>query len=114
MAAGLPIIASDQGQISDVLTHGETALLYPPGDITRLAESITQLMARPTLRKQLGGAALALLKNQYTWGHTAERIIELCRDAAESHEVEKSEQRTNGGPRGLAERELGRPRPVHR
>jgi glycosyltransferase involved in cell wall biosynthesis len=114
MAAGLPIIASDQGQISEVLTHGETALLYPPGDITRLAESITHLMARPTLRKQLGCAALALLKNRYTWGHTAERIIELCRDAVESHEVEKSEQIMKGGPRSLAEGELSQPRPVHR
>lgn len=85
MAAGLPIIASDQGQIAQILRHRETALLYPPGNIGRLAESIIELATQPALRKRLGCAALALLRSRYTWSHTADRIIELCRHEAETH-----------------------------
>jgi glycosyltransferase involved in cell wall biosynthesis len=85
MAAGLPIVASDQGQMSAVLEHGRTAMLYPPDDIGRLAEMIRQLAEQPALRRRIGANAHAALKTRYTWGHTAEGILGVCRAAVKQH-----------------------------
>lgn len=42
-AAGVPIVASDVAGIAELVTDGENGHLYPPGDVNRLAEIISQL-----------------------------------------------------------------------
>src|SRR5262249_7497624 len=44
MAAGRPIVASDLPSTREVLRHGETAWLVPPGDPAALAEGLVRLM----------------------------------------------------------------------
>ncbi len=81
MAAALPIVASAQGQITNVLKNGETGILYPPGDIDALSAAIDQLAHAPDLRRRMGDAARAELEANYTWRHTAEGVRDLCADA---------------------------------
>src|SRR5205814_906402 len=57
MAAGLPVVAADVGAVGECVRHGATGWLYPPGDVTALAHSITALVARPELAASLGRAA---------------------------------------------------------
>ena len=57
MVAGKPLVASNTGGLADIVVHGETGLLVPPGDADALAEGIRQLLADPQLRAQLGLAA---------------------------------------------------------
>ena len=47
MAAGLPIVASDIGQVRDALTSAATGVLCPPGDITALADALEELRRDP-------------------------------------------------------------------
>ncbi|MEX5719284.1 glycosyltransferase [Geodermatophilus maliterrae] len=57
MAAGLAVLAADAGGPSEILEHGVTGLLHPPGDVDLLAEHI-QLVARdPRLRASMGAEA---------------------------------------------------------
>lgn len=56
MACGLPVVASDVGGNRDVLEHGRTGLLVPPGDPQRLAGAIARLLGDPLLRADLGQA----------------------------------------------------------
>ncbi len=76
MAAGCAIIAPDQPNIREVLTHNQSALLVDPADKQALWRAVRQLAADPALRDRLGRAARsAVLSRPYLWDHNAARII---------------------------------------
>ena len=78
MAMGRAIVASDLGQIGEVLEDGTTALLVPPGDVVALARAIIQLAGDEPLRRRLGAAARERAVAQYTWdAHTRRTIAAL-------------------------------------
>jgi glycosyltransferase involved in cell wall biosynthesis len=54
MAAGRPVVASSAGGISEIVVHGETGLLVPPGDAAALADAIAALLARPERARTMG------------------------------------------------------------
>lgn len=56
MAHGLPIITTNVGGSSDLLTPG-AGILIPPGDSSALADAMQCLAADPALRKQMGQTA---------------------------------------------------------
>jgi glycosyltransferase involved in cell wall biosynthesis len=60
MAAGVPVIAAGAGGPSEILSHGETGILYPPGDVGGLAEAMRSMHDR-RLREQLTVAARGAL-----------------------------------------------------
>lgn len=55
--AGLPIVASHVGGISEIITDGQNGLLVPPGDSRALQESIEHLLTTPALRDTLAQKA---------------------------------------------------------
>lgn len=86
MAARKPIVASRLGQIGDVLEHGETALLVPPGDERALAAGILRVAASPELGERLGRGARAAAIERHGWDLNAVRIGEAYRSLASSGE----------------------------
>jgi glycosyltransferase involved in cell wall biosynthesis len=75
MAMGKGIVASNLGQIGEVLDHGRTAWLVPPGDVDALAAGIERLMDDPALRSALGAAARQEAVARYTWREHTRRTI---------------------------------------
>jgi len=75
MAAGLPVVASDIGQIREIISHRKTGLLVPPGAIRPLATAIAELRSRPATAVKLSRAARALVGRRYTWKHNADRVL---------------------------------------
>ena len=69
MACGKPVIASAVGGLPDVVKHGVTGLLVPPGDAQALAEAIASLMDDPELKDRMGESA-----RQWASQFTPERI----------------------------------------
>lgn len=57
MATGLPCVASAIGGNTDLVTHGETGLLFESGNVKELARQLNRLLADPGLRARLGAAA---------------------------------------------------------
>jgi glycosyltransferase involved in cell wall biosynthesis len=57
MAAGRPVVASDAGGPSEVITNGVNGLLVPAGDVEALAEALLRLRDSPDTRAALGAAA---------------------------------------------------------
>lgn len=79
MAMGKGIVASDLGQIGEVLKDGESAILVKPGDSKGLTEGILRLASNEGLRERLGRRACEVVTAQYTWNRNAERVLELAR-----------------------------------
>ena len=59
MAAGLPIVATNVGGISEMITDNESGLLVPPKNPEALAEALKKLIDAPELRARLGQNAAA-------------------------------------------------------
>ena len=60
MAAGVPALSTDVGGVADLVTHGETGWLVPPGDPPAMARAIQHLLGDAALRARLAAAARPL------------------------------------------------------
>ncbi len=74
MAVERPIVASDLPGWADVITHEETALLVPPGDVKALSDAIIRLRDDEDLAQKLGENAHKLVFRHYTWNARAKAI----------------------------------------
>jgi len=75
MAAGLPVVASEVGQLKDLIHHGKNGLLYTPGDHEMLAAMIDRLYRDSFLRTQIGRAGYQMVMADYTWDTLLQRIL---------------------------------------
>lgn len=75
MAAGLPIVASDQDNLREVLTDNETALLCPPDTVEIWENAIRSLASDQSSRNRLGGAAEREFEAKYSWRRRADFLI---------------------------------------
>ncbi|MCY4020333.1 MAG: glycosyltransferase [Chloroflexi bacterium] len=75
MAAAGAIVASDLPGWSDVLQHGETALLVPPDSVAAWSAAIGALKRDARLRRKLGDNAREQVMTNYTWTVRAKRIL---------------------------------------
>jgi len=75
MAAGLPIVASNVGQICDVIQHEINGLLSPAGDTTALAENLKRIRLDHELRKRLGRSARTTALLKHTWDSVLDKIF---------------------------------------
>lgn len=74
MAAGLPIIASDQQNLREILEDGSNALLCAPDDVHSWLDAINRLAASSGLRAALGQRAREQLEAHYTWQSRARML----------------------------------------
>jgi len=79
MAMGKAIVASDLDQIGEVLRHGETGWLVPPGDVTGLARGLAHLVDDRPLRAALGAAARRDVLARHTWRAHVRRTMDALR-----------------------------------
>jgi glycosyltransferase involved in cell wall biosynthesis len=68
---GVPIVASDVGAMGEVVRHGETGLLVPPGDATALAAAVAELLERPEAAARMGQRARVEAYGSFAWERVA-------------------------------------------
>ncbi len=76
MAEGVPVIASQEGTIPEILPTEEHGLLFEKGNSQQLAEKILQLAADPARRQRMGRANRRRYAEQYTPEVYGRRMIE--------------------------------------
>jgi glycosyltransferase involved in cell wall biosynthesis len=65
-AAGRPIITTDTPGCRDLVRHHQEGILVPPRDVDAAARALTKLSSDPALRRRLGTAASARVKERFT------------------------------------------------
>lgn len=78
MAAGLPVVASEIGQLATLIEHDRTGLLCEPGDPVALADAIERLRQQPQLRAQLGREARETMLREHSWDAVVQRIVTIA------------------------------------
>lgn len=78
MASGLPVIATDLGQISEVITHKENGLLTD-NKIDHVAEHIVFLKNNPQVAKSLGDKARESVQEYYNWERVAQETENILK-----------------------------------
>lgn len=57
MAAGVPVVATDVGSVSEAVEDGSEGFLVQPGDVLGLATALERILMDPSLRQKMGRAA---------------------------------------------------------
>jgi glycosyltransferase involved in cell wall biosynthesis len=77
MSAELPIVATEVGGTSDLITSGENGLLVPPDDLSALTSALIRLLQSPALRDQVAQAARQTVESRYAISSVATRYLNL-------------------------------------
>lgn len=77
MRAARPVVATRVGGIPEVVSHGETGLLVPPGDPAALADAWLALVADPGRAAAFGAAGRRRFLDHFTADVMARRSAEL-------------------------------------
>lgn len=76
-AEARPVVASDLGSRRELVREGETGVLYPMGNVGRLAEAITSLNSQPELVEKMGRAGRELVRRRYAPSAHYQTILSL-------------------------------------
>lgn len=82
-ALGVPVVASREGGLPEVVSDGHTGLLVPPADAGALAAAICTLLGDAELRENMGRAARTQAE-RFSLDRYVARLIELYRELATS------------------------------
>ncbi len=79
--AGLPVIASRIGALAELIHHGETGLLFNPGDAQDLGRVMRWAADHPLKMAEMGGNARACYESHYTPDINYEQLMTIYRSA---------------------------------
>lgn len=77
MACGLPVLASKQGGMLEIVEPGVTGELLPPGDMQSWRNAISVLLQQPERLHALGVAGRARAEAEFTWAANAAKLEQL-------------------------------------
>lgn len=81
-AAGLPVVAGNEGGVSAIVEHGVTGLLTPPGDAPQFAHAVSRLLDDRPLRQRLAEAAPARVTRHHDVAAAARLLDRTLREVA--------------------------------
>lgn len=83
-ACGTPVIASRHGGMKEIVVHGKTGLLVPPGDPAELARAIAYAESHPDEMKLMGREARNAYLARYTPDINYSLLMRIYREALAS------------------------------
>jgi glycosyltransferase involved in cell wall biosynthesis len=98
MAAGRAVVASAIGQVCQLVRHGESGLLVPPGDVQELVQAVSELAGNAPLRSRLGARARAVALAEHDWSARIRHILDIAHEA-EVPRTGSAPRRASGGGR---------------
>ena len=77
MAAQLPVVATDVGGVPEMVRHGQTGYVVPPGDAAAISEALRKLVDSAELRRQFGAEARRLVEESFSEDFMIRRTLQL-------------------------------------
>jgi glycosyltransferase involved in cell wall biosynthesis len=77
MAAGVPVVATEVGGNPELVKHGETGLLVPPGDEEKLVEALAQFVRNSGLRAQYAARSKDFARSHFQMDEVCRRFEQL-------------------------------------
>jgi glycogen synthase len=81
MAQGRLVIASDVGGHRELIRHGETGYLFPPGDLAELATALADALQQSRDWERLRAAARRFVEQERSWRSSVRNYIGVYRAA---------------------------------
>ena len=78
-SCGVPAVATQVGGVPDVIRHGVTGFIAPPGDADALAQWVAQLVQDDTQRRAMGEAARQWVEQEFSLRTMLRRYTQLFR-----------------------------------
>jgi glycosyltransferase involved in cell wall biosynthesis len=83
MACGTPVIVSTGCGASEVLTHGENALVVPPQSPVEMAKSLKELLQNNGLWQELSKNGRAFVEKNISWELYGEKMLRVFEELVE-------------------------------
>ncbi len=77
MVLGVPVIASNFGEIGRIVKSADCGVLVNPDDVECVANGITELSKNPALRSRFSKNGKEASKNMYSWEKTEKMLVEV-------------------------------------
>ncbi|MDQ2758656.1 MAG: glycosyltransferase family 4 protein [Actinomycetota bacterium] len=76
MAHGLPVVATRQCGVPEMVVDGTTGMLVEPGDdlVPQLVEALVQVLGDPADAARLGAAGRRRVAERFLWSHVVDRM----------------------------------------
>ncbi len=84
LGAGLPLVATDVGGASDILTDGVNGYLVPPASPEALAKKLEALLLDPEVRRAFGEESGNKARTSFSIQTVVRRYVELYRSLSDS------------------------------
>jgi len=81
MSHGRPVLCSDLPAMQEVVSHGETGLIFTAGDVDALAAALSQSLGDVEALKMMGSRAAAEMAEHYSWKEIGKRTAKVYRQA---------------------------------
>jgi glycosyltransferase involved in cell wall biosynthesis len=88
-AAGLPVIATDVGALSELVRLGETGLTIPVGDVGALTAALSLLVDDPERRGRMSRAGYALARVKFDAQRNNRLLLDLVGELVETRPVSR-------------------------
>jgi glycosyltransferase involved in cell wall biosynthesis len=80
MACALPVLASRQGGMTEIVLPGVTGELLPPGAVDTWRESIARLLQQPEKMRAMGAAGRMRVVAEFTWAANAAKLERVLQE----------------------------------
>lgn len=74
MACALPVISTNVGGISEIVTNGVSGVITDVKNVGLLTKAIEKLLKDPGLMKQFGSAGRAIVEKRFSWERSANNL----------------------------------------
>jgi len=86
-AAGVPVVATQVGGVTEIIEHEKTGLLVLPKDIEAMAQAVLRVLNDPSFSQRLVLEAKNKINAKYTLAHMAEATIAVYKELMHSTKI---------------------------